>query len=764
MIKQTKHSADDAFSNIAGALYAFYRDAAIGWLVTGLIILNILIHLTVPAGSGYGAMFWMFMLNAVIITIFLSVPRLRAATRWYMWICAGVAYPVMVAAFYLHYLGLVPIELTSITRLIANTLALGYLLWVIHQHDTFTNNRGLGLDLLIIFVGLWAPILLWLEPEIVELTTQHGFVGIEVFLAMAFGACTFPVAFGYMVLGGSDLRTIFAHISMSIGLSIYIVLSFMSFQFDFGANQVWINKLAMISVNVSNTCTILIMFHRSNYRPVLNKRRSFNPILILGSAAVVAAIPLSLLVGRRIDRVPSVDAIVLAATIATSVLLARIFVLLANEVKMHRKADLESITDDLTGLLNRRGLQRELSTKNIRTLAMLQVDIEDFKAANEYLGHKGADGLLIDLGNELRRSDALIKARIGGDEFVAVFDAAQEDPRSKAETLVRSLCGWKSVGSNRLYVSCTGVLTGTGHADIDTLFRAADKIMYIAKQDQLGFLQEDLVERRSETHRQLNRQKVMAALDAKRMPVHLQPIYALDGELHGFEALARLQDPQTNQVIAPDKFLQIIDRQAMHGNLTRSVVASLHENYQEIQPYLLGLNIDPKWLCSGNNSDLLVSYLVDAEFRPESVMLELSLSALNAEKAAEIVNSLSMRGFNVALDEFGENLSHLSLLEHLNIDAIKIERSLLDKAVAGSPSAFDALKRILESSNAKVYCVGVSSAAHLRICQAIGARYIQGNLLGRAVPIAELAAVPRRFNVLSGPLQFQEIDRRLQTN
>ncbi|MEN3359131.1 MAG: hypothetical protein V7637_3113 [Mycobacteriales bacterium] len=358
--------------------------------------------------------------------------------------------------------------------------------------------------------------------------------------------------------------------------------------------------------------------------------------------------------------------------------------------------------DPLTGLANRalfvdrleHALGRPLRDHHV---AVLFVDLDDFKLVNDSLGHQAGDELLVLVARRLSASLRLgdTAARFGGDEFAVLLEDADEERANEvADRILAELAGPFDLGDCEVFVRASiGVAVadssvGDGH----TLLRDADMAMYHAKAAGKGRHQtfrasmHASARKRLELHGDLQR-----AIERDELRVYYQPIIDLPtGRPASFEALVRWQHP-TRGMLQPNDFIPLAEETGLIVPLGRWVLRSATRQARLWLgrfglPFSMAVNVSVRQLLEEGFAEEVAAALRDSGLPASCLTLELTESVFmtDFETTAVLLARLKAIGVLLAIDDFGTGYSSLSYLEQFPIDVIKIDRSfvaaLLDPA------------------------------------------------------------------------------------
>ncbi|MDP4299743.1 putative bifunctional diguanylate cyclase/phosphodiesterase [Leptothrix discophora] len=416
--------------------------------------------------------------------------------------------------------------------------------------------------------------------------------------------------------------------------------------------------------------------------------------------------------------------------------------------------------DGLTGLPNRRELQRQAgeavqsARREQRPLALLFIDLDDFKLINDSQGHAVGDAVLRQVAQRLERSvrqDDLV-GRLAGDEFVVVLpDCDPPASRDMAERIAARLAEPMSVpnppgAALTLHAGASigvAMLPEDG-TDLETLLRHADLAMYQAKAEgrgQLAFFHRELDERSRERMRLET--DLRRAIGAGELVLVYQPVVRAHGGgitgLHSVEALARWQHPQLG-AIEPARFIALAEACGLIGALSRWAVDSACAQMQRwrragIAVPQVSVNLSARDFHDPTLVDWISDTLRRHAMPGEKLTLELTESALLDRRNDTLAELAALRelGVRLALDDFGTGYSSLSHLHRLPIQRVKLDQSFVHDLEhdANAQALTTAVLRIGESLGIEVVAEGVETAGQSQFLRQRGCTLLQGYLHGR---------------------------------
>ena len=415
--------------------------------------------------------------------------------------------------------------------------------------------------------------------------------------------------------------------------------------------------------------------------------------------------------------------------------------------------------DPLTQLANRalfvdrleHALDRRL--RDGQQIAVLFVDLDDFKTVNDGLGHLAGDQLLLTvaerLTSTLRADDTA--ARFGGDEFAVLLEETDTERAAVlADRIVVELSKPFDVADREVFIGASiGVAIVTDEAsDPDTLLRNADMAMYQAKNAGKGRSEIFHASMHVDAMRRLELQAdLQRALDRDELVVYYQPIVDLATErLTGFEALVRWQHP-TRGLLGPMEFVPMAEETGLIVSLGRWVLRSAcaqirlwQEHYR--QPLTIAVNVSVRQFVENILVDDVTSALADSGLAPEHLTLEVteSLFMTDLDTTVDRLRVLKLLGVRLSIDDFGTGYSSLSYLERLPIDVLKIDQSFVSMLLEPDrePTVIYTILDLGRRLGVSTVAEGIEEVAQLTALRGLGCQFGQGYLF--ATPLEPRAA------------------------
>ncbi len=411
----------------------------------------------------------------------------------------------------------------------------------------------------------------------------------------------------------------------------------------------------------------------------------------------------------------------------------------------------DALTDLPNRIMLRERLQHELKrVKRGECLAVLCLDLDQFKSVNDTLGHPIGDELLKLVADRLRgctREPDTI-ARLGGDEFAIIMtqmkeptDAASLSRRIR-ELIIRpyQVDGHQIVSDLSIGISIAPI-DGT---ESDILLKNADMALYGAKADGRGtyrFFEPDM-NTRMKARRELE-MDLRKALHNKEFELYYQPLVTLQtNEISAFEALLRWHHP-TRGMISPAEFIPIAEETGLIIPLGEWVLKTACQETVNWPAHVkVAVNLSPSQLNNRNLVRVVNEALSESGMPARKLQLEITETVLmqNTFSTLATLHELRKLGVQIAMDDFGTGYSSLSYLRSFPFDKIKIDRSFIQDLSngAGPLAIVHAVAGLANGLNMISTAEGVETQQQLETLQAIGCTEMQGYLFSQARPAKEV--------------------------
>jgi diguanylate cyclase (GGDEF)-like protein/PAS domain S-box-containing protein len=421
-----------------------------------------------------------------------------------------------------------------------------------------------------------------------------------------------------------------------------------------------------------------------------------------------------------------------------------------------RKVEYLAYHDALTGLPNRMlasdRLEQSLvhASRSKSRVAVMFLDLDDFKTINDTLGHSVGDAMLKAVADRLRQcvreSDTV--CRLGGDEFLVMLnDVAEIEAINRvALNMLDMVNRTYSIAEHNLTISTSigiAVYPEDGR-DRDTLLKNADMAMYNAKQSGRNthrFFAEEMNDYVLE--HLLIRNGLSRALENKEFLLHYQPLLDFStGKLVGAEALIRWQHPELG-LVPPSRFIPVAEDSGMIvpiGNwvLKEACRQAMEWHQSGWQDMVVAVNISAVQFRRGDIEQVVSGALTESGLDSKFLELELTESILiqDTDKTLDVLKRLGQLGVHLSIDDFGTGYSSLAYLRRLPVDKLKIDKSFVTEITSREDDAAIALSIITlaHSLKKKVIAEGVETVEQLRFLRQHQCDEMQGFLFSRPLP------------------------------
>ena len=432
----------------------------------------------------------------------------------------------------------------------------------------------------------------------------------------------------------------------------------------------------------------------------------------------------------------------------------------------------QALHDTLTGLPNR-GLftdrvRHALSRRSdeVGRVAVLFIDLDDFKIVNDTLGHAAGDQLLVAVAKRLRASlrGADTPARFGGDEFAVLLDGTEvvTDVAEVVQRILDALHEPFQIDARELCITVSmGMAVDAARStSAQTLLRNADAAMYVAKQGGKGRWERyhDATDASAIERLEL-RSDLATVLEDDGLVLHFHPIVDFETERAvSLEALVRWNHPRRG-LIAPLELLPLLEESGLIVPVSAWVLESACRQLSSLpggpwQDVSVTVNVSVRHLRSDRFLGDVVTALQHSNLDPSRLVLEVAESILAADtrRVRRTLDALRSTGVKVAIDNFGSGFSSLGHLLSFPVDILKLDRALVTNTTTkpARRGIVPALVELADSMDVRLEVGGIETVEQLDALRAHGCKYGQGFLWSQPVPLGALLA--------AGPLLVTAID------
>ena len=418
----------------------------------------------------------------------------------------------------------------------------------------------------------------------------------------------------------------------------------------------------------------------------------------------------------------------------------------------------QALHDSLTGLPNRALMRDRLATalaaarRTGQPVALLVLDLDQFKEINDTLGHPTGDRLLQQvsarLGNVLRHCDTV--ARLGGDEFAVLLtvDASRAGAENVAVRIGEALAEPFELDGMAVQTAASiGIVLSPEHGvEAGLLVQRADIAMYNAKRNGRGYAFYAAEDDRSSLRRLSLVGELRQAIEREELVLHFQPqVDVVSEDVVAVEALVRWQHPE-HGMLPPGEFIALAEVSGIIQPLTRWVMRAAVQQAavfaRQGTPLVVAVNVSARNLYEPDLVSGIATDLRECGVAPNLLMLELTESELvdDPSQVMAVLTQLSEMGVRVAIDDFGTGWSSLSNLTSLPIHQVKIDRSFVSRMLAGGDDGV-IVRSIIDLGHnlgLEVVAEGVEDRDTFDALRCLGCDQAQGYLVSRPMPPDEL--------------------------
>lgn len=410
---------------------------------------------------------------------------------------------------------------------------------------------------------------------------------------------------------------------------------------------------------------------------------------------------------------------------------------------------IQALTDELTGLPNRRGLNEWLARHQDEAaeqgLSIFFIDLDDFKLVNDVMGHGAGDEILIAVSRAIagtvRAQDHV--ARIGGDEFIVAAvgitgrAAADDVARRIVDATARPLV----INGEVVWLGCSVGIASTApnECNIDRLISDADLAMYEAKREGgrgLAFFDEG--QRRGVERRLRIENDLRSGLSERQFELYLQPVVnLLTGRVESAEALVRWNHPQRG-LVSPADFIPTAERTGMILELGAWILDEACRLAATWPGGPIAVNISPRELAQSGFVESVLSTIKRHRIAPDSIVLEVTETVFldTNDDVLLTLAELVAEGVRIALDDFGTGYSSLNHLRQIPAQIVKVDQTYVaDVGVdPGTTAIVEAVVGLTRRLGQNLIAEGIETEEQATVLREMGVVLGQGYLLGRPVP------------------------------
>lgn len=422
------------------------------------------------------------------------------------------------------------------------------------------------------------------------------------------------------------------------------------------------------------------------------------------------------------------------------------------EERVAHLAHFDSLTDLPNRALFNQSLQRSVARlKPGQQLAVLYMDLDNFKSINDTMGHGAGDLVLKAVANRLEDAIGVedVVARLGGDEFAISLRHIESDAeaRRKAAAIIRKLAEPIMIeGQPMISGASIGIaICRTPGSAADELLKFADIALYHAKNNGRGCVSvfEESMGTAFQDRRNIELD-LRSALQRNELELHYQPLVHIEsGDIIGYEALLRWHHPEKG-LIMPNAFIPVAEETGLIVQLGEWVLRSALEELCNWPDHLsVAVNLSPSQMRSPNLIPAIVNALAATRVDPARLELEITESVLmnDNQNNVDLLHKIRSLGVRIALDDFGTGYSSLNYLRSFPFDKIKIDRCFVEDVDSREDcrAIIRAVTGLASSLGMVTTAEGVERDGQLDQLKQDGCVQVQGYLFDKAMPAGEIA-------------------------
>lgn len=396
--------------------------------------------------------------------------------------------------------------------------------------------------------------------------------------------------------------------------------------------------------------------------------------------------------------------------------------------------------DTLTGLFNRDGyslILKQVWADKPKTLGVISANVNGLKVINENLGIHGGDEAIKSSAKYLTEHFGYLFFRMSGDEFLGI--APNIDSHSFNEQVVEL---YKKMKQEENYDFSFGHAFGSGNIDLTKLTLEADTVMYINKQEYYSSTQRSFDNLRDSMLAQL-----LSYLADDEFMVYLQPQVRLeDGSIYGAEALIRRFDKVNQKMVFPDQFIPLYEQKSIIRHVDMFVVETvckLIETWsKKHKTFPISVNLSRVTLLEYGIVDNIVAICDKYNVPHHLLVIEVTerVGLVENNVASELIRNFKDHGFHISLDDFGCAYSNIVTLAQIDVDEVKIDKSLVDDLTTNKKNRIlvkNVLSMCNELENTATLAEGIEEEEQAKQLHQLGCQLGQGYFYSRPIPVAD---------------------------
>lgn len=423
-------------------------------------------------------------------------------------------------------------------------------------------------------------------------------------------------------------------------------------------------------------------------------------------------------------------------------------------IKIQKSEDMlavQAYSDYLTGLPNRRSLVKRLDEyiSEESDFALAIMEIGNFKAINDMLGHEAGDQVLLAIAKSMQelKNEKSHFFRMDGAEFAVIIEnpASNEEIISILKLAAGIIQNAITSADKKFFAKInSGISLSRDGNSADKLLSSADMAMFNARQspEHICFFSTEMADRLTKAT-ETNSMIRDSIKDESFFAVYQPQFCARTKKLRGFEALVRMRGKDGN-IVSPGLFIPAAERSSQIVDIDTLVLKNTLKNFKEIiknghPDLVLSVNMSVAHIASANFVEKIIKIVHEADFPTKNLELEVTESVMihSVDDVIKKLNAIRAEGIQIALDDFGTGYASLSYLKNLPIDLLKIDKTFVDD-IAQSSEASDFVNAIISLGHIMHFDViaeGVEELTQLEILKVLGCDLIQGFIWGKPLEL-----------------------------
>lgn len=398
-------------------------------------------------------------------------------------------------------------------------------------------------------------------------------------------------------------------------------------------------------------------------------------------------------------------------------------------------------TDMLTGFYSRSCYSADVDALQVaapKKLGVVFANVNGLKIINTEYGFSNGDSII-------KKSSEVIKEyfsenfyRISGDEFVGFFPEIEKEALEEKVARLQSF-----IKENDEYMFAVGLAWAEGSYDVVQLIKEADTVMYINKQEHYHSSKRNFQDVADQTLSQL-----LACLEEEEFMIYLQPqVKLVDGSLNGAEALIRRFDKKKQKMVFPDQFIPQYEKKSIIRHVDVFVIEQVCQLLQTLQDngkalFPISVNLSRVTLLEHNIVDTVVNIVDKYDIPREFLIIEVTerVGLIENNVASSLVRDFKAQGFKISLDDFGCAYSNIVTLAQIDVDEVKLDKSLVDYITTNRKNNIlveNVLRMCTELDNISTLAEGIEDKEQSDMLYGLGCHLGQGYYFSRPIPVEE---------------------------